>query len=196
MNIPSEIFRAYDIRGVVDKQLNTDVLYHIGIAYAAWARELNQQTIIVGHDGRLSSPKLNDALISGLLNSGCDVIDIGLAPTPVVYYAIHTIGSGSGARDKISDMLNKGEVNVLKESVIAEDGKDWLIIDDLVDTGETIKTIRLKLPNAHYATVYAKPSGREQVDTFITEVSQDTWIYFPWDMEMKPAPTISERTQK
>ena len=91
---------------------------------------------------------------------------------------------------------NKGEVNVLKESLIAEDGKDWLIIDDLVDTGETIKTIRLKLPNAHYATVYAKPSGREQVDTFITEVSQDTWIYFPWDMEMKPAPTISERTQK
>ena len=91
---------------------------------------------------------------------------------------------------------NKGEVNVLKESLIAEDGKDWLIIDDLVDTGETIKTIRLKLPHAHYATVYAKPSGREQVDTFITEVSQDTWIYFPWDMEMKPAPTISERTQK
>ena len=63
---------------------------------------------------------------------------------------------------------NKGEVNVLKECLIAEDGKDWLIIDDLVDTGETIKTIRLKLPNAHYATVYAKPSGREQVDTFIT----------------------------
>ena len=64
------------------------------------------------------------------------------------------------------------------------------------ETGETIKAIRSSLPNAHYATVYAKPSGREQVDTFITEVSQDTWIYFPWDMEMKPAPTISERTQK
>ena len=91
---------------------------------------------------------------------------------------------------------NKGDVNVLKECSIADDGKEWLIVDDLVDTGETIKTIRLKLPNAHYATVYAKPSGREQVDTYITEVSQDTWIYFPWDMEMKPAPTISERTQK
>ena len=91
---------------------------------------------------------------------------------------------------------NKGDVNVLKECSIADDGREWLIVDDLVDTGETIKTIRLKLPNAHYATVYAKPSGREQVDTYITEVSQDTWIYFPWDMEMKPAPTISERTQK
>ena len=90
----------------------------------------------------------------------------------------------------------KGDIKVLKESSVANNGENWLIVDDLVDTGETIKAIRLSLPNAHYATVYAKPSGREQVDTFITEVSQDTWIYFPWDMEMKPAPTISERTQK
>ena len=52
------------------------------------------------------------------------------------------------------------------------------------------------LPKAHVATVYAKPLGRPIVDTFVTEVSQDTWIYFPWDMEMKPAPTISERTKK
>ena len=90
----------------------------------------------------------------------------------------------------------KGDVNILKGAAEAGKGKDWLIVDDLVDTGETIKAIRLSLPNAHYATVYAKPSGREQVDTFITEVSQDTWIYFPWDMEMKPAPTISERTKQ
>ena len=90
----------------------------------------------------------------------------------------------------------KGDIKVLKEASVANNGEGWLIVDDLVDTGETIKAIRSSLPNAHYATVYAKPSGREQVDTFITEVSQDTWIYFPWDMEMKPAPTISERTQK
>ncbi len=90
----------------------------------------------------------------------------------------------------------KGDIQVLKESSVANNGEGWLIVDDLVDTGETIKAIRSSLPNAHYATVYAKPSGRKQVDTFITEVSQDTWIYFPWDMEMKPAPTISERTQK
>ena len=90
----------------------------------------------------------------------------------------------------------KGDVNILKGAAEASKGEDWLIVDDLVDTGETIKAIRLSLPNAHYATVYAKPSGREQVDTFITEVSQDTWIYFPWDMEMKPAPTISERTKQ
>ena len=90
----------------------------------------------------------------------------------------------------------KGDVKILKGATEASKGENWLIVDDLVDTGETIKAIRLSLPNAHYATVYAKPSGREQVDTFITEVSQDTWIYFPWDMEMKPAPTIFERTKQ
>ena len=79
---------------------------------------------------------------------------------------------------------------------MAQDGDNWLIVDDLVDTGETIKALRPILPKAHYATVYAKPAGRDQVDTFITEVSQDTWIYFPWDLEMKPAPTISEQTNK
>ena len=57
---------------------------------------------------------------------------------------------------------NKGDVNILKECTIANDGRDWLIVDDLVDTGETIKTIRQTLPNAHYATVYAKPSGRSK----------------------------------
>jgi xanthine phosphoribosyltransferase len=61
-------------------------------------------------------------------------------------------------------------------------GKGVLVIDDLVDTGKTAKVVRAMLPNAHFATVYAKPAGRPMVDTFVTEVSQDTWIYFPWDM--------------
>ena len=91
---------------------------------------------------------------------------------------------------------NRGDVEFLKNQTLAGNGDNWLIVDDLVDTGETIKALRPTLPNAHYATVYAKPNGRDQVDTFITEVSQDTWIYFPWDLEMKPAPTISEKIKK
>ncbi len=91
---------------------------------------------------------------------------------------------------------NRGDVEFLKNQTLAGNGDDWLIVDDLVDTGETIKALRPILPKAHYATVYAKPNGRDQVDTFITEVSQDTWIYFPWDLEMKPAPTISEKIKK
>lgn len=69
-----------------------------------------------------------------------------------------------------------------------------LVIDDLVDTGATMKLVREMLPAAHVATVYAKPLGRPLVDTFITEVSQDTWIYFPWDLELSYAkPIIGEK---
>ncbi|HJS31027.1 MAG TPA: xanthine phosphoribosyltransferase [Alphaproteobacteria bacterium] len=59
----------------------------------------------------------------------------------------------------------------------------WLIIDDLVDTGTTAKVVRDLMPGAHFAAIYAKPAGKPMVDTYITEVSQDTWIYFPWDTE-------------
>jgi xanthine phosphoribosyltransferase len=79
------------------------------------------------------------------------------------------------------DWQKAGEIQVLKP--VGMDGEDWLLIDDLVDTGKTAQVARDMLPKAHFATVYAKPAGRPVVDTFITEVSQDTWILFPWDTE-------------
>ena len=87
----------------------------------------------------------------------------------------------------------RGQVKILKEAGLAGDGKGWLIVDDLVDTGETSKALRALLPKAHFATVYAKPAGRPLVDTFVTEVSQDTWIFFPWDMEPQPSTPIIGR---
>lgn len=78
----------------------------------------------------------------------------------------------------------RDEVQVLKpltETIMARPSSDVLIIDDLVDTGATAKAVRDMLPKAHFATVYAKPQGLPMVDTFVTEVSQDTWIFFPWD---------------
>jgi xanthine phosphoribosyltransferase len=92
----------------------------------------------------------------------------------------------------------QGELMVLKtvaESVVklgGADGKGILIVDDLVDTGKTAKVVRELLPGAHFAAVYAKPMGRPMVDTFITEVSQDTWIYFPWDTGLAFQPPIRE----
>jgi xanthine phosphoribosyltransferase len=65
------------------------------------------------------------------------------------------------------------------------DGTGILIVDDLVDTGKTLELVRRLYPRAHFATVYAKPSGRPMVDSYITEVSQDTWIFFPWDMALQ-----------
>ena len=87
----------------------------------------------------------------------------------------------------------RGQVEILKEASLAGDGTGWLIVDDLVDTGETSRALRALLPQAHFATVYAKPAGRPLVDTFVTEVSQDTWIFFPWDMEPQPSTPIIGR---
>lgn len=74
----------------------------------------------------------------------------------------------------------------------APDGRGILVVDDLTDTGRTAAEVRKALPGAHFATVYSKPQGRPQVDTFVTEVSQDTWIHFPWDMSLQFAPPIRD----
>jgi xanthine phosphoribosyltransferase len=92
----------------------------------------------------------------------------------------------------------QGELKVLKgvaQSILAGrdgEGRGVLIVDDLVDTGRTGQVVRALLPRAHFATVYAKPMGRPLVDTFVTEVSQDTWIYFPWDTGLAFQPPIRE----
>jgi xanthine phosphoribosyltransferase len=83
------------------------------------------------------------------------------------------------------EYTSQGEMQVLKpvsDELLADDGENILIVDDLTDTGKTAAIVRAMLPKAHFATVYAKPKGRPLVDSFVTEVSQDTWIYFPWDL--------------
>lgn len=95
-----------------------------------------------------------------------------------------------------------GEVRVVKE--IAEtvlklgEGADAgvVVVDDLVDTGQTARVVRAILPRAHFAAVYAKPKGKPLVDTFITEVSQDTWIHFPWDLGLQFAPPLAEGSDR
>ena len=119
----------------------------------------------------------------------------GLVPAAIVarqlgIRVIETVCIASYDYDK------QGQLEVLKtvgEHVARLNaGAKVLIVDDLVDTGATAKAVRAMLPNAHFATVYAKPEGRPMVDTFITEVSQDTWIYLPWDMGLTFAPPIRD----
>jgi xanthine phosphoribosyltransferase len=90
------------------------------------------------------------------------------------------------------DFKDQGEISILKPVDIDSNG--WLLIDDLVDTGKTAGIVKEMLPKAHFATVYAKPAGRPLVDTFITEVSQDTWILFPWDTESQFIEPIVSKT--
>ncbi|NCO87358.1 MAG: xanthine phosphoribosyltransferase [Rhodobacterales bacterium] len=110
----------------------------------------------------------------------------GMAPAMIVAREldIRTVDTISV---KSYDNQTQAEAKVLKspDTDLMGDGHGILIVDDLVDSGKTLELVRAMYPRAHFATVYAKPKGREQVDTFITEVSQDTWIFFPWDMALQ-----------
>ena len=88
---------------------------------------------------------------------------------------------------KSYDHQSQSAAKILKSpnTELMRNGKGILIIDDLVDSGRTLEIVKELYPKAHYATIYAKPKGRQMVDSFITEVSQDTWIFFPWDMALQ-----------
>ncbi len=110
----------------------------------------------------------------------------GMAPAMIVSREldIRTVDTISV---KSYDHQTQSEPRVIKEPDMAlvGDGTGILVIDDLVDTGKTLEVVKDLMPKAHVATVYAKPKGRPMVETFITEVSQDTWIFFPWDMALQ-----------
>ena len=118
----------------------------------------------------------------------------GLVPAAIVARELGTRVIETVCIASYHDYKTQGGLQVLKgiapEVAKFGEGKGILVIDDLVDTGATARIVREMLPHAHFATVYAKPLGRPMVDTFITEVSQDTWIYFPWDMGLTFQPPI------
>ena len=91
MQVSPSLFKAYDIRGVVPATLTPEVARAIGRAFGTRALQLGCRTVAVGRDGRLSGPELADALIAGLVDAGAQVIDIGLATTPMLYFAAHTL---------------------------------------------------------------------------------------------------------
>ncbi|RYB04982.1 xanthine phosphoribosyltransferase [Lichenibacterium ramalinae] len=127
---------------------------------------------------RLSAAGPFDALVAitrgGLVPAAIVARELGIRTIETVciasYHDYETQGGLQVLKGVSDAVLNLG------------DGAKVLVIDDLVDTGKTAKEVRDMLPNAHFATIYAKPLGRPLVDTYVTEVSQDTWIYFPWDM--------------
>lgn len=95
------------------------------------------------------------------------------------------------------DLQNQRNLTVLKGvDTLVGDGEGYLLVDDLVDTGKTAKVVRELLPKAWFVTLYAKPEGRALVDDFITEVSQDTWIRFPWDMGISYVEPVIDQHRK
>lgn len=136
--VDRSIFRAYDIRGVVDKSLTLETAEQIGQAVGSEARARGLHTVLVGRDGRLSGPKLADAVIKGLLAAGCDVIDIGAVPTPLLYFATHDLNAGTGIM--VTGSHNPPEYNGFKIMV----GGETLAEDAIQSLYQRIITGRLE----------------------------------------------------
>jgi phosphomannomutase/phosphoglucomutase len=139
------IFRAYDIRGVVKDALTPEVVTRIGAAIGTEAAALEQAAVIVGRDGRTSSPELSDAVITGLRAAGRNVIDVGMVPTPVLYFATHELDTHSGVM--VTGSHNGPAYNglkiVLAGETLAEDGIQKLyrriVNDDLISGQGTLE---------------------------------------------------------
>ena len=118
MDITSSIFKAYDIRGIVEKELTPEVVKLIGMAIGSESIAQGERGIVVGRDGRLTGPMLSESQISGLFESGCHVVDIGMVPTPLVYFATYTKGASSGVM--VTGSHNPPEYNGLKIMIAGE----------------------------------------------------------------------------
>ena len=118
MSITRSIFKAYDIRGIVENELTPEVVKLIGLAIGSESIAQEERGIVVGRDGRLTGPILSEALISGLIESGCHVVDVGMVPTPLVYFATYTKGATSGVM--ITGSHNPAEYNGLKIMIAGE----------------------------------------------------------------------------
>jgi xanthine phosphoribosyltransferase len=107
--------------------------------------------------------------------------------------SVSIVTYAAGSTGTLIEEEKGGAPVVIKPPVAAGDGTGFLVVDDLVDTGATARVVRALLPRAYFAALYAKPAGRDTVDSFITEVSQDTWILFPWDTEPQFVAPLAKR---
>ena len=138
-SFPDEIFKAYDIRGIVDSALTTTITRQIGQAFGSEARSRGVDSVIIARDGRLSGPALSTALSEGLRASGCDVIDVGMVPTPTLYFATYELGTGTGIM--ITGSHNPPEYNGLKMVMAGE-----------TLAGERIQELKQRILTEQYST--------------------------------------------
>ena len=133
------IFRAYDVRGTYPDQLNRGVVEALGQAIGSYAKQQGQSTVVTARDGRLSGPDLQDALNQGLIRAGIDVIDVGMVPTPVLYFAAMTLGTGSGVM--VTGSHNPPDYNGFKMMIGGHTlyGDDITGLYDAIDASQLIE---------------------------------------------------------
>ncbi|HYE35093.1 phosphomannomutase/phosphoglucomutase [Methylocaldum sp.] len=164
--ISPTIFRAYDIRGVVGDTLTPKVVHLIGLAIGSEVQEKGEQRVVVARDGRLSSPELSQALSKGLRESGCTVIDVGLAPTPVLYFATYVLNTRSGVM--ITGSHNPADYNGLKIVIAGE---------TLAEKG--IQKLRTRIEKNDFSTGQGQVEKRDIVPSYIERIVDDTQVGRP-----------------
>ena len=167
-SIDAAIFKAYDIRGIVDKTLTEEAVYWIGRALGAEAEARGEQHIYVARDGRLSGPKLIAALTKGLREAGRDVTDLGMVPTPVLYYAAYEIGTGSGIM--ITGSHNPPEYNGLK-----------MVLGGTTLSGPDIQLLRKRIEDGDVSTgtEIGKQDSADVVEQYISRITGDVKLAKP-----------------
>lgn len=166
LGLSSSIFRAYDIRGIVGSTLTLDVVEQIGLAIGSEVRNIGDDCVLLGMDGRLSSPAIKESLIKGLVATGCNVIFIGLVPTPVLYYATHNLGVSSGVM--ITGSHNPANYNGFKIVVGGE---------TLADDG--IKRIYNRVCEEDFVSGSGELTNQNIIEQYKAEVVQDIHLYKP-----------------
>jgi phosphomannomutase/phosphoglucomutase len=160
MTVPAEIFRTYDIRGIVGKTLTPAIVRDIGRALGSMARERGAPTFAIGRDGRLSGPELAGALADGLNAAGADVVDIGMAPTPVTYFAAHHLGCGSCV--SVTGSHNPPDYNGLK-----------LVVGGETLYGDDIQGLRKRIESKQFSSGQGKRGGANVLDAYVTRITGD-----------------------
>lgn len=159
-DIPQTIFRTYDIRGIINKTLTPDIVYTIGIAIGSEAKARGQNKIAIGRDGRLSGPKLLAALAAGLRKSGCDVINIGEVPTPVLYYATNVLDTKSGVM--LTGSHNPPDYNGIK-----------IVIDAVTICEDAIQNLYRRIKNNNLSNGAGTEQKIDIINKYIERIVSD-----------------------
>ena len=165
-HLPPEIFKAYDIRGVVGKTLTPEIVEAIGQAIGSEAAARNQSAICVGRDGRLSGPELAAALARGIQKSGVNVIDVGRVATPMLYFATHHLKTGSGVM--VTGSHNPPDYNGLK-----------MVLGGETLAAEAIQQLRQRLESGNLASGNGTFSTRDICEDYLNRITGDVKLARP-----------------
>ncbi len=166
-----QIFRQYDIRGIVDKDLVPEIAVQIGRGFGSWVREKGGSRVVLGRDGRLSGPALRDGLVEGVLTSGIDVVDVGMVPTPVLYFALYHFNTDGAIQ--ITGSHNPPEFNGFKMLI----GKETLY-------GEAIQELRRRIEARAYTQGNGTLVKQDVIPAYIDQIVGDVMLKRPVEVAL------------